>query len=210
MPAHLLGRTVDGVPETRSVPRTWPSTHHPGLPGQVPRLLNYPLPARVVRAVSQMNAAAPYLWKDEDVEPGQPDRVHAEDAPSGSSSDWPSLRTSPWTRLYPQPGFSRASFKIGSCSSDLGLDRGRRGRRRWAPRLRRTSAVVQAAPSSVVKTSTPRISPVALSVDTGSDRRTNVDYPTTFPTALGQCIDPDVGVGTAVQGSVAELLDHAV
>jgi len=37
-------------------------------------------PARVVRAASRMNAAAPHLYKKEDVEPGQPGLIHAEES----------------------------------------------------------------------------------------------------------------------------------
>src|SRR5262249_37419292 len=49
------------------------------LPGQVARLLDHPLRSRVIGAAGEMNSAAAHLYKEENVEPGQPDRVHADE-----------------------------------------------------------------------------------------------------------------------------------
>jgi hypothetical protein len=49
------------------------------LPGQIPRLLHHPLPGRAVGAAGEVNATAANLDKEEDIEPGQPDRVDGEE-----------------------------------------------------------------------------------------------------------------------------------
>src|SRR5262249_2472916 len=49
------------------------------LPSQVARLLDHPLRSRVIGAAGEMNSAAAHLYKEEDVEPGQPDRVHGDE-----------------------------------------------------------------------------------------------------------------------------------
>ena len=43
------------------------------------RLLDHPLRTRAVGAAGEMNSAAAHLYKEENVEPGQPDRVYAEE-----------------------------------------------------------------------------------------------------------------------------------
>lgn len=49
------------------------------LPGQVPSLLGHPLAGRVECAAGDVDAAAAELDEEEDVEPGQPDRVDDEE-----------------------------------------------------------------------------------------------------------------------------------
>ena len=51
---------------------------------------------------------------------------------------------------------------------------------------------------------------VAVGVDAGRDGRADVDHAATIPAALGEGVDPNVGGGTAVEGAVAELVDHPV
>ena len=51
---------------------------------------------------------------------------------------------------------------------------------------------------------------LAVGVDPGRDRGADVDHPAAVAAALGQRVDPEIGVGTAVQGPIPELVDHAV
>src|SRR5262249_21986821 len=49
------------------------------LPSQVASLLDHPLRGRVIGAAGEMNSAAAHLYKEEDVELAQPDRVHGDE-----------------------------------------------------------------------------------------------------------------------------------
>src|SRR5215469_16509887 len=49
------------------------------LPSQVPRLLDHPLVVGAVGAAGEVNATVADLDEKENVEPGHPDRVHAEE-----------------------------------------------------------------------------------------------------------------------------------
>ncbi len=49
------------------------------LPGQVPRLLDDPCPARAIGAAGEVDATAADLDPEEHIELGQPDRIHHEE-----------------------------------------------------------------------------------------------------------------------------------
>jgi hypothetical protein len=51
---------------------------------------------------------------------------------------------------------------------------------------------------------------LAISVHGRRDRGADIDYTTAVTAALGQGVDPDIGIGAAIQRPVPELVDHAV
>src|SRR5262245_16650683 len=65
--------------ESRSRSRNLPAERRPGPSRPGCALLDHPLRSRVVGAAGEMNSAAAHLYKEEDVEPGQLDRVHGEE-----------------------------------------------------------------------------------------------------------------------------------
>ena len=68
----------------------------------------------------------------------------------------------------------------------------------------------QKAPSSLVPHVHADDLTPALAVDRRRHHHADVDYPTGLPDLLGQCIQPQVGVGSAVQRPTQEALHHPV
>ena len=52
--------------------------------------------------------------------------------------------------------------------------------------------------------------PPALCVDRGDHHHAHIYYPAGLPDLLGQCVQPQVAIRSAVQGSIKEALDHPV